>query len=211
MNIILVLSGWFIALVTISAVKVHNRGVVTSVSQFHEQLLVLGRTSTLHNGEDNYSTTHTLYMRQTHLHSHNHQPHRVLTQSATDSTVRNHPITAVERRTRTLFALLTALLLMTLALVISASFFALLGFVGVLALVIVYILALLSIKRNRKGSHYRRQNAQLQYPSPAPRSPREDSPQRAPYLSRQALNEDVSYFELEGQLQKGDPLKVGYY
>lgn len=148
MSLTLVLAAWALVLLIPAVVRMRNRGIATSVSRFHDSLIVLGRTSTVMHGSGQVNTTETyVWARSTAAHTQYAQPRP----SISPAEIRRiREVEIRQRRTMILFSLFVLVLVSALVTVLAVSLFTL-GMLAVsMAALALYIGMLIRIKNMRR-------------------------------------------------------------
>ena len=173
MSLTLVLAVWALVLLIPAVIKMRNRGIHTSVSKFHNQLIVLGRTSTFSSGSAEIQTT------QTYLWAHSSTsrvkaagysastPNTGVQASSAD-TVRWRQQEIRQRRAMVVFSLLVLFLVSALVMVLAFSAFTATLTVSTLAALSLYVALLVRMRNTaalRAQYRARSQNAAFQYES----------------------------------------------
>ena len=147
MSLTLVLAAWALVLLIPAVVRIRNRGIVTSVSRFHNSLIVLGRTSTTHHGSGHVNTTETYVWARAST---------ARTQyAAAAPTVspgemrRNREVEIRQRRTMVLFSLFVLVLVSALVTLLAVSLFTLGMLVVSVGALAMYIAMLIRINNMR--------------------------------------------------------------
>ena len=123
MSLTLVLAAWALVLLIPAVMRMRNRGIVTSVSRFHDSLIVLGRTSTTHHGSGHINTTETyVWARSSTAHTHYAPTAPVVSASEMR---RLRAVEIRQRRTMVLFSLFVLVLMSALVTVLAVSLFTL--------------------------------------------------------------------------------------
>ncbi len=148
MSLTLVLAAWALVLLIPAVARMRNRGIATSVSRFHDSLIVLGRTSTIMHGTGQVNTTQTyLWARSTGAHTQYAQP----TPSFSPSEMRRiRDVEVRQRRTMVLFALFVLVLVSALVTVLAVSLFTLGMLTASMASLAFYVAMLIRIKNVRR-------------------------------------------------------------
>lgn len=155
MSLTVVLSAWVVMLGTLGILKSRQHGVVTSVSKFHRQLIVLGRTSSSYGILSRFERTESIFVSQSTLRSTDFPTHmiRETTGSRTKSSnnQRYSHVDLRQRRSTILFSLLVMFLVACLVVVLSPSIFSVTMTLALLTFLILYIFALVRIRINKQS------------------------------------------------------------
>ncbi len=156
MSLTLVISAWIVMLGTLAALKARQHGVVTSVSRFHRQLVVLGRTSSSQYTLSHFEHTESFFVAKTQLANfgtrpaHSAAPQHYYSKPPNKSAVMSQT-KIQQRRSIVLFSLLVTLLTASFITILSASMFALTLTVFLLISLTFYVLALIRIRIVRQN------------------------------------------------------------
>ena len=154
MSLVLVLAAWALVLLIPAIAKMRNHRMMTSVSRFHDQLIVLGRTSTT-----SFGISETQQTTQTYLwaHSSTSRVRQTRPTSMHDFNGGNLSPTAPyrsrqqalrQRRSMVLFSLLVLVLITALVATMAFSAFAVLLFASSLSAMSLYTVLLVRLKNS---------------------------------------------------------------
>ncbi len=181
MSLTLVLTAWALVLLIPAVIKMRNRGIHTSVSKFHDQLIVLGRTSTVSGHSAEVHTT------QTYLFAHSSTsrvqtrgfvaPNANTVMAGSPAEMRRFRQTELrQRRTMIVFSLLVLFLVSALVMVLALSLFTAVLAMSSLIMLALYMGMLIRIRNTavlRAQYRARAESAAFEYQSAlAPEEPR---------------------------------------
>ena len=148
MSLTLVLAAWALVLLIPAVVRMRNRGIATSVSRFHDSLIVLGRTSTVMHESGQVNTTETyVWARSTGARAQYTQSRPSV---APAEMRRIREVEIRQRRTMILFALFVLVLVSALVTVLAVSLFTLAMLAVSMVAISLYVGMLIRIKNMRK-------------------------------------------------------------